>query len=225
MRRCDSCGGLVEGRWTICPLCRVPLPPVEADARGAASDEPHPTVPLRFDRRQLWAALVPLSVVAAAASFAAQAVVPGLVEPVRTVWLSLATLWLVVLVAVHRGRHASSLVLWLVVVLSVAAVAWDAVTGWDRWATTWAIPGICAFANVALALVVRLVRLEPEEHIAKAALVMLFGLVPGVFLVLGWVTWSVPALACVATSALLLAGMGLFRRRQLGAALHRRLQA
>lgn len=220
MRRCDSCGAQVEGRWQDCPLCRVPLPPSEHE-----EPEPYPSVPLRFDRRQVWAVLVPLSVLAVIASFAAQAVVPQLVAPVRTVWLSVATLWLVVLVAMHRGRHASSLVLWLVVLLSGAAVAWDVVTGWDRWATTWAIPAICTFANLALAVVVRLVRLEPGEHIAKAALVGVFGLVPAVFVAVGWVTWAVPSLACVGLSALLLAAMGVFRRRQLGTALHRRLQA
>lgn len=49
------------------------------------------------------------------------------------------------------------------------------------WATTWAIPSICTFANLALVIVVRVVRMSPSEHIAKAALVMLFGLVPGLF--------------------------------------------
>lgn len=221
MRPCDSCGAQVEGGWLTCPLCRGRLlPPSEAE-----EPEPYPSVPLRFDRRQVRAVLVPLSVLAVVASFAAQAVVPQLVAPVRTVWLSVATLWLVVLVAMHRGRHASSLVLWLVVLLSVAAVAWDVVTGWDRWATTWAIPAICTFANLALVVVIRLVRLEPGEHIVKAALVGVFGLVPAVFVAVGWVTWAVPSLACVGLSALLLAAMAVFRRRQLGTALHRRLQA
>ena len=88
-------------------------------------------------------------------------------------WITRA---LVVLVAAYRRHNVGSLVLWLVVLLSLAAVAWDLVTGWSMWATTWAIPSICTFANLALVIVVRVVRMEPSEHIAKAALVMLFGL-------------------------------------------------
>lgn len=220
MSHCGSCGADIEGHWHLCPLCRVPL-----QGGPTTGEEPYPAAPLRFDRRQLWAVLVTLSVVAVIASFGAQALVPHLVSPVRTVWLSVATLWLVVLAAIHRGRHVSSLVLWLVVLLSLAAVAWDGVTGWSLWATTWAIPAICTFANLALGIVVRIVRMEPAEHIAKAALVALFGLAPGVFVLLGWVTVALPSWTCVGFSALLLALMAAFRPRELGDALHRRLQA
>lgn len=207
----------------MCPLCRTSL---ELGQRGrAVPEEAYPAAPLRFDRRQLWAVLVALSVLAVIASFAAQALVPQLMAPIRTIWLSLAALWLVVLVAAHRRHHVSSLVVWLVLLLSLVAVAWDLVTGWSLWATTWAIPAICTFANLALGIVVRVVRMEPAEHITKAALVMLFGLVPGVFVLLGWVTEIMPSLVCVGFSALLLALMVVFRRRQLGDALHRRLQA
>lgn len=223
MSHCRSCGADIEGRWRVCPLCWVPLD------LGAgvlpATEEAYPAAPLRFDRRQLWAVLVPLSVLAVIASFAAQALVPDLMAPIRTVWLSVAALWLVVLVAAYRRHNVGSLVLWLVVLLSLAAVAWDLVTGWSMWATTWAIPSICTFANLALVIVVRVVRMEPSEHIAKAALVMLFGLVPGLFVLLGWVTVTTPSWACVGLSALLLAAISVFRPRQLGDALHRRLQA
>lgn len=206
----------------MCPLCRTSLEP--GPWGRAVPEEAYPAAPLRFDRHQLWAVLVALSVLAVIVSFGAQALVPQLMAPVRTVWLSLAALWLVVLVAAHRRHHVSSLVVWLVLLLSLVAVAWDLVTGWSQWATTWAIPAICTFANLALGIVVRIVRMEPTEHITKAALVMLFGLLPGAFVLLGWVTSLTPSLVCVGLSTLLLALMVVFRRRQLGDALHRRLQ-
>ncbi|SDB82759.1 hypothetical protein GA0111570_10443 [Raineyella antarctica] len=228
MTRCSSCGGEIEGTWRICPLCRVPLEPEQpaGEAREAReAREAYPTAALRFDRRRVWAVLVPLSVAAVAGSFAAQALVPQLMAPVRTVWLSLATLWLVVLAAIHRRNNVSSLVVWLVVLLSLSAVLWERSTGGTSWATTWAIPAICTFANLALGIVVRVVRLELAEHIAKAALVMLFGLVPGVFVLLGWVSVVAPSLVCVWFSLLLLLVMALSRPGELRAALHRRFQA
>ena len=47
----------------------------------------------------------------------------------------------------------------------------------------------------------------------------------GLFVLLGWVTVTTPSWACVGLSALLLAATSVFRPRQLGDALHRRLQA
>lgn len=216
---CASCGADVVGDWRACPLCREPL--VEGEHTGP---EPYPAVPLRFDRRTVRLLLIALSLVAVAASFAAQLLLPQLMAPARTLWLSLATLWLVVLTAAYRRRSVGSLVLWLVVLLSLAAAAWDLVTGGLAWATTWAIPAICTSANVALGVVTWVVRPEPGEHIAKVALVLVFGLVPGLFVVLGWVTAALPALVCVGVSLLLLALLTVLRRRELGDSLHRRLQ-
>lgn len=217
--RCRACGAGVEGNWRSCPLCRVPL----ASNGAGQAEEPYPAAPLRFNRRQLRAVLIFLSVLAVLVSFAAQMFIPDLMAPVRTVWLSVATLWLVVLAAAHRRNNFGSLVIWLVVLLSLAAVAWDLVTGGDLWATTWAIPAICTFANLALGVVVWIVRMEPGEHIVKAALVVLFGLTPGLFVALGWVTLALPSLICVGFSGILLALMTVLRRRELGESLHRRL--
>lgn len=227
---CRSCGAEVMGQWAVCPLCHVALASGGEDTvtEPESRQEAYPAAPLRFDRRKLRRLLIVLSVLAVIASFAAQLLIPELMAPVRTVWLSVATLWLVVLAAAHRRNNPGGVVIRLVLLLSLAALAWDLVTGrpaWTTtWATTWAIPAICTFANLALGLVVWVVRLEPSEHIAKAALVLLFGLVPGLFVALGWVTVAAPALICVGFSLVLLAFMAIFRRGELGRALHRRLQ-
>lgn len=215
---CPGCGATVLGRWQHCPLCGGPLDPGPSSA-----PETYPAPALRFDSRQLRRVLLVLSAVAVAASFGAQLLVPDLMAPVRTVWLSVATLWLVVLAAAHRRRNFAGLVLWLVVLLSGAALAWELVTEGPPWAVTWAIPAVCTSANLALAIAGWVVRLDPLEHISKAALVFLFGLVPGVFVLLGWVSVVTPSLVCVGISMVLLAAMLLFRRRVLWAALQRRL--
>lgn len=221
MRRCSSCGGEVAGEWSACPLCRVNLDP--ADAAALAGAEVFPAPLLRFDRRQVWAAVLALSVLVLIFSFAAPALVPGLAPPVRTAWLSIAVVWLVVIAAVQRRRNVGSLVGWLVVLLSVAAVVWNQYDGPDFWATTWLIPAICTAANLALGVIVWIIRLDPQEHLAKALLVGLIGLVPGLFVIFGWVTTPLPALICVGFSVLVVSLILIIRPRQLGSALRRRL--
>lgn len=219
MSHCADCSAWVEGRWARCPLCRAPLEPGE---RSSAS-EVYPAAPLRFRRSQLRRTLIIVSLVLVALSFATQLLIPNLIAPVRTLWLSIATLWMVALAVVQRRRNVGALVAWLIVLLSLAALVWNQFEGPQLWATTWAIPAICAAANVTLAIVVWLVSLDASEHLAKATMVLLIGLVPGLFVVFGWVVTPWPSLASVASSVVLLALMISLRPRQLLSALQRRL--
>lgn len=209
------------GHWRRCPLCRVTLEPAGA---AGTSAEVYAAPPLRFHRRQLRTAVVLISLAMIVASFAAQALVPDLMAPVRTVWLSVAVIWLVALAVVQRRRHPGALVGWLVVALSLAVIVWNQFVGPELWATTWAVPAICTAANLSLGVLVWFIRLDTSELLAGAVLVLVVGLVPGLFVVFGWVTVVIPSLACVAISLALLAMLLVFRRRQLGTALHRRLQ-
>lgn len=220
--RCPACRAEVVGRWRDCPLCDAALEPRPGATAHPA--EVYPAPPLRFHRTHLRNAVILASVAMIVASFAAQALVPDLVAPVRTVWLSVAVIWLVVLAVVQRRRNPGSLVGWLVVSLSLAAIVWNQFDGPYLWATTWAVPAICTAANLAVAAMVWFIRLDTTELLANAMIVVSVGLVPGVFVLLGWVTVIVPSLACVGISLVLLTLLLLFRRRQLGTALHRRLQ-
>lgn len=219
--RCPDCGAEVGGRWQQCPLCRVPL-----ERSGGARDgsiEVFPAPPLRFNRKHLRTAVIVISLAMIVSSFAAQLLVPDLMAPVRTVWLSVAVLWLVALAVVQRRRNPGALVGWLVVTLSLAAIVWNLFQGPELWATTWAVPAICTAANLAVGVMVWFIHMDTSELLANAVIVLSVGLVPGLFVLLGWVTVVVPSLACVGISLALLAILLLFRRRQLGTALHRRL--
>lgn len=217
MRTCPSCGGDIVGSWRGCPLCRVPLEIGE----GGPTPDPYPAAPLRFDRRQIQAVLISLSVLGVLASFGLQSLLPTGLRPAGTVWLSIATLWLVVVAVLYRRHHVGWLVIQLVILLSLIAAGWDYAIGWSGWSTTWAIPGICTVANIALSVAVRLIRLEPVEYVFHVLLVVLFGLLPGLFVVLGWVTVALPSLICASVSLVLLALIAVFRHAALAESLQR----
>lgn len=220
--RCPACAAEVVGGWRQCPLCRVPLEQSGEDPGGVM--EVHPAPPLRFNRTHLRTVVIIISLAMIVASFAAQLLVPDLMAPVRTVWLSVAVLWLVALAVVQRRRNPGALVGWLVVSLSSAAIVWNLFQGPGLWATTWAVPAICTAANLTVGVMVWFIHMDTSELLVHAVIVLAVGLVPGLFVLLGWVTVVFPALACVGISLALLAVLLLFRRRQLGSALHRRLQ-
>lgn len=218
MSRCPSCEASVLGGWEACPLCREPLV-----GRPDYGHEVYPTSPLLFNRKQLRRVLFWLSLLLVAASFGVQLLFPNLLAPVRTVWLSVATVWLVAIAVVQRRRNVGGLVAWLVVALSLTALIWNQFYGPALWATTWAIPAVCTAANLTLAVVVWILGVDASNHLAKAVLVGGIGLVPGLFVLFGWVVTPVPALVCAGLSLLLLVLMFALRPRLTGEALVRRL--
>lgn len=219
MTRCPDCVAQVEGAWHSCPLCRAPL----ERERAWVGEETYPATPLRFQRRQLWRVFLMLSFLLIVGSFATQVLIPNLMAPIRTVWLSVAVVWLVVIAVIQRRRNVGSLVAWLLVLLSLAVWVWNQFVGPELWATTWAIPAICTAANLTLGVIVWFIRLDPGDHLAKAVLVVGIGLVPGLFVIFGWVSNIIPSLACVGLSVVLLVLMLAIRPRQVGSALSRRL--
>ena len=220
MRRCHACAVDIEGTWTQCPLCAGPVV-------GESTPSPLPAIPLRFSRRRVVKVLFLTSIAVILASFAAQLLFSrGLagIGVLRSVWLGVITMWLVVLMAERKRRNVAKGTVYLVVVIGLVCVYWDYLTGWRGWSLTYAVPIVSAFSIVALLITVRVMRIEVGEHIVYSGLTVLLGLAPIVFVALGWVTNPLPSAACGALSLLALVLMQLSRgadvRHELSKRLH-----
>ncbi|PWH05413.1 hypothetical protein DEO23_12580 [Brachybacterium endophyticum] len=220
MRRCAACAAGIEGEWDRCPLCGAQL-------FGHPSPDPLPSVPLRFSRRRLLRILVLVSLALIALSFVVQLWLghrPSQFGAERSVWLGVCTMWLVTLMAVRGRRHLARGTLQLVVVISLVCTYWDYLTGWNSWSLSFAVPIVCACAIVALAILEQTVRHEAGEHVVYGSLTAGLGIVPIVFLLLGWVTTPIPSAICVAVALLTLAMLFVERggemRHEFGKRLH-----
>lgn len=192
MTRCPACRVRIEGTWSRCPLCGGAM-------HGHAVPSPLPDVPLRYSRRRVLRALVLTSLGLIALTLAAQLLFrPGAAGfgPLRAVWLGLATMWAVVLMAASTRHDAGKGSVALVVVLGLLCTYWDYLTGWHGWALTYAVPIVCASAIIALIITVRAVRIEVGDHILYSTTTVALGLVPIVFLLLGWVGTPIPSAIC-----------------------------
>jgi hypothetical protein len=146
------------------------------------------------------------------ASFAAQLLFtrePADMGVLRFVWLGVITMWLVVLMAVRKRRNVAKGTVYLVVLVGLACVYWDYLTGWRGWSLTYAVPIVSACSIVALLITVRVMRIEVGEHIVYSGLTVLLGLAPIGFLAFGWVTSPLPSGACGALSLVVLVLMQL----------------
>lgn len=219
MLRCDACGVGVEGSWNACPLCRTAT-------TGEATPNPLPNVPLRFSRRRVLRALFLTSLVVIAGSLVAQLLFSrssaNLGAP-RFVWLGIASMWLVVLMAVRKRRNVAKGTAYLVVIVGGLAAYWDYLTGWHGWSLDYVVPIVFGSAIIALLITVQVMRMQVGDHIVYSALTVVLGLVPLAFQVLGWVEIWLPSVICGAISFLALVILQIIGGRSVRNELSKRL--
>ncbi len=202
MKHCDACRVDIEGDWQSCPLCRGPV-------RGEAGPGPLPTVPLAFSRRRVLRALFLSSLAVILGSFAVQLLFRrGAAElgVFRSIWLGVAAMWLVVLMAVRKRRNAAKDTVYLVLLVGLVCAYWDYLTGWHGWSLSYVVPIVCACSIAAVLIAVRAMRMDVGDHIVYSGLIVLLGLVPILFLVFGWAANPIASWICVGVS-----GAGLVR--------------
>lgn len=219
MRRCAECAVDIEGAWTRCPLCG-------AATAGETTPSPLPAVPLEFSRRRVLRVLFLASLAVILASFVVQLLFSRGVEGIgalRSVWLGVITMWLVVLMAVRKRRNVAKGTVYLVVLVGLICVYWDYLTGWHGWSLNYAVPIVCACSIVALLITVRVMRIEVGEHIVYSGLTVLLGLAPIGFLAFGWVTTPLPSAICGALSVVVLVLLQLARGAEVRHELSKRL--
>lgn len=201
MRRCEACAVGIEGTWERCPLCG-------ASTAGASVPDPLPAVPLDFSRRRVLRILFFASLGVILVSLAAQLLFnrgDAGVGVLRSIWLGVVALWLVVIMAVRKRRNVAKGTAYVVILLGGVSAYWDYLTGWHGWALSYAVPATCACSIVAVLITVRVMRTEVGEHIVYSWMTAVLGLVPVVFLALGWVRQPAVSVVCGVLSLVALA--------------------
>lgn len=219
MMRCEACGVGIEGNWQACPLCGT-------RTCGEATPSPLPDVALTFSRRRVLRALFLASLLVIAGSLVAQLLFSrssaNLGAP-RFVWLGIASMWLVVLMAVRKRRNVAKGTAYLVVIIGGLATYWDYLTGWHGWSLDYVVPIVFGSAIVALLITVQVMRVQVGDHIVYSALTVILGLVPLAFQALGWVEVWLPSVICGAVSFLALVILQIIGGRTVRKELSKRL--
>lgn len=222
-RVCPQCKVDIQGQWARCPLCGA----ITHNGTAGRADSPLPTIPLTFSRRRMTKVLLLVSVAVVLASFGLQLVFhrgTGQVGALRSIWLGVAAMWLVVLMAVRKRGNIAKGTVYLVVLVGLVTAYWDYLTGWHGWSLTYVVPIVCAFSIVALLIAVRMMRMEVGDYTVYTGLTVLLGLVPILFLVLGWVRNPIASAICIGVAAVALVVQILTQRREVGQELAKRLR-
>lgn len=219
MKYCQHCDASIKGDWETCPLCHNPL---DETAEPALAD-PYPKIPLRFNKEIVWKYLTLTSFVLIIAFLLIELIWIKRMENLQLALFGILSMWLSVLILIRKRRNIAKGIVYLIVSLSLLCIYLDYLSGWSGWSTTYAVPIICSFAIVSLYIAVSLVNLGVRDYVLYLLTAVLLGLLPALFLTLGWVTTPVPASLSVMMSAVALVTILLYHGGEIWRELEKRM--
>ena len=107
--------------------------------------------------------------------------------------------------------------------ISLIALMWDLLTGWIGWSINYVIPLVCIFAMISMAIISKIRKLHIEDYILYIIIDGLFGIVPIIFIIFGFLDVLYPSVICIATSVISLSTIIIFEDKKLIAEVKRRL--
>lgn len=208
MKFCEKCRVTVPSSRERCPLCQGFL--VDCDQKGY-DDEIFPYIPTVYHRHNLLIRVllflsVTVCVICAACNL--------LFSPHRWwsifVFAGVGAAWATVAQAIRKRTSFCKHVLYQLVTVALVVVLFDLLTGFHRWSFNYAIPALCAFAMIVIASIAATGHRLIGNYIIYMVLSSVFGIIPILFLLIGWTTVLWPTVLTAAASIIYLAALVLF---------------
>lgn len=219
MKTCKNCTVTVTGTAKKCPLCQNTLTG-EADC----SSDIFPYIPIMKRKHSLLYRLLMLcSAVVVIVSFAVNWMLPKGGFWSLFIVAGVACLWVSLTIAIRKRRSILKNLAYQVTIISIGALLWDIFTGWHGWSVDFVIPIAFVSAMSATAALARVLKMKAGTYIIYLFLLILYGIIPIVFLLSGLSKIIYPSLICVAGSLFSLAALFIFEGRNMVEELKRRL--
>ena len=209
MRYCEKCGVIVRGAETVCPLCQHRL-------SGEAEKRAYPLVPTVYRQHEMFFKVLILSTIAGGVICAAI----NLLLPQSGYWsvfvaLGILCFWISLAYAVRKKDNIPKNITVQVFIVSVLSFGWDWLTGWRGWSLNFVIPIACSVALLSLAIVAKVMKMPPGDYIAYFTVDIVFGIVPLVFYLTGFVSIATPSVVCISLSVLSLSALIVFEGKNM----------
>lgn len=188
MGYCKECDVNIEGHQKYCPLCDQWLENVKEEVN------PYPDIPLKFNRykieRILWFVSIFLIIALLAVDYF---ILKEKGEVLQTIILTIATLWLSIIIIIRKRRNLAKSLLYLLVSLNIIALYSDYRFGWNGWSISFALPFSCIIVLIALIISLKYIRLTTNEGLLYIILASFLSTLPGILLLLDLTNSAVPS--------------------------------
>lgn len=216
--KCERCNATITGRNKDCPLCGYPL--VSSDTN---MDSVFPVVKLRSKKEKFFFNLMTLILFSVSViCFLINLVITGTVFWSLFVIAGAVCFWISLFLALRARRHIPKAIFWQVLLISVLAVLWDFATSFRGWSITFVIPIIFIGAIVVIRLVSRILKLSMYDYVFYLIINGILGIIPLIFILTDILITPIPSVICIAVSAISLAALFIFDRKEMFDEIQRR---
>lgn len=235
MKYCDKCKVAIVGERKFCPLCQGLVTNMNHEKENVIHDkeelfleeeEVFPEIPTIYKQYHLFfRILIFLSIV-----ISTVAVLINFTLLRHTGFWSVFVLagvtcfWFNVAFAVRKRSNILKNIMYQLVTISLTAIFWDVITGWNQWSITYFFPILLSVSVFAMAIVAFVMKQYIEDQIIYFCIDSSLGIIPLVCLLLGCLEVVLPAVisvaVCVITMAALLVFQGDILKNELKKRLH-----
>lgn len=204
MRYCEKCRVKVRGKETHCPLCQNRL-------TGSAEESCYPSVPILYKQYEPFFKSLIFSTIAASVICAAV----NLILPKSGYWsifviLGILYFWVSFAYTLKKKDNIPKSISNQAFILSLLSLGLDWFTGWHGWSLNYVLPISFSVALLSLAIVAKVIKLPAEDYIVNLIVAIVFGFVPFILYVSGFVQSVIPSVICISLSVLSLSALILF---------------
>lgn len=211
MKVCPNCKAGIKGTWDLCPLCQATL---DQQEEVAPTPSTFLGLPLNFNRQQAIKLFLRISLVLVFIYFVAHYLWNFQFFGLEYVLFGLFITWTLFVIFLRKRRNIAKVILYFLIFISLVNIYFDYVNGWMGWSITFVVPILSISSLLAILISVLVVRLKIEDYILYLQLAALVGIVPLLFLIMGWVGHPLPSTLSVVFSLVMFVTL-LFRYRKL----------
>lgn len=216
---CNHCKVYIRDDKNICPLCGNIISKSKVDKEAAV----YPVIPPTYERHMAIRILVFISIVAIVVSYIIYKLFPTSVNWPMLVVFGIVSMWLSITDALRKRYNITKSIMWQVFIMSLLCIFWDWRTGWKGWSLDYAIPILCIAAIIVMYITAKVTKLSTGYYIAYFLLGGLFGIIPGVFILLNLVKVDYPSIISVAISIIFLSAILIFQGENILSELQKRM--
>jgi hypothetical protein len=220
IKHCSNCQVRIRGNKERCPLCRNILP-VEKDIDKFR--EVYPDIPPFYERHIAIRIMAFISVVAIVAGFVIHNIFPSRVNWPMFELFGIISMWIGLIVVLRKRHNIPKNIMWLVLIVSLLSIFWDWRTGSRGWSLDYVIPIVSVSAMFVMYVTAKIMNLSVNDYIAYFLLDALFGIIPIIFILMGWINIIIPSVICVAVSIIFLSAILIFQGENIKAELSKRM--
>jgi hypothetical protein len=200
-------------------LCGNALPTDSSEEH----EEIFPRIPPAYERHLAIRIMLFISIVTVVVSFAIYKIFSININWPVFIVFGLLSMWLSLIMVIRKRHNIPKNIMWQVTIVSGLSILWDWRTGWRGWSLDYVTPIACITAMFVMYVTAKIMKLSVRDYITYSLLEGLFGIIPLLFILFGWINVVYPSILCVGISIIFLSAIFIFQGENIKTELSKRM--